>query len=78
MNEKQIEGTNIDAMLEDVLKNLGVDENAPPRWIPQYYESKSGLGGKVSDGYICSRCGKHSHWKAESCDGCGAIMEETK
>lgn len=68
----------IDAMLNDVLKSMGVDVNGkqPPHWITQYYHSKSIFGEKHEDGYICSRCGKHSWNKKKSCDGCNSIMEE--
>ena len=63
------------ALIEKVLRNMGVDvdKKRPPHWITKYYHSN--LGGKYKDGFICSRCGKHSWSKKNVCDGCNSIMQ---
>ena len=65
-----------DALIKRILRDMGVDvdKTKPPHWITQYYHSKSLFGGKCKDGYMCSRCGKHSYSKKETCDGCNSVM----
>lgn len=62
-----------DVYVNEILKGMGVDvdKKKPPHWIPQLYR------GYV-DGYICSRCGKHSWSKKDVCDGCNSIMNNRK
>jgi hypothetical protein len=65
-----------DLYVNGILRDMGVDvdKKKPPHWITQYYHSKSIFGGKVNDGYMCSRCGKKSYSKKKVCDGCGCVM----
>ena len=69
-----------DAFINDILRKMGVDidKKKPPHWITKYYHSKSIFGGKYEDGYMCSRCGKHSWNKKDVCDGCNSIMTNIK
>jgi hypothetical protein len=69
-----------DAFINDILRKMGVDidKKKPPHWITKYYHSKSIFGGKYEDGYMCSRCGKHSWNKKDVCDGCNSIMTNMK
>ena len=69
-----------DAFINDILRKMGVDidKKKPPQWITKYYHSKSIFGGKYEDGYMCSRCGKHSWNKKDVCDGCNSIMTNMK
>lgn len=71
MNDAQLDG-----IIADVLKGLGVEPDKQARWLPYYYFSKAAppIGGKRQDGWICSHCGKHSYRKASVCDGCKKIM----
>ena len=65
-----------DALVNDILRGMGVDVDGkkPPHWIKHYYHSKMFPTEKYKDGYICSRCGKHSWSKKDVCDGCNSIM----
>ena len=69
-----------DNLVRGILKDMGVDvdNKKPPHWITQYYHSQSIYGGKHEDGYMCSRCGKHSWSKKEICDGCNSVMTNWK
>lgn len=69
----------MDALVNSILREMGVDvdKKKPPHWIQKYYKSKSIFGGEYEDGYICSRCGKHSWTKKEKCDGCDSVITET-
>lgn len=66
----------IDSLVNSVLKEMGVKPNEPARWIEHYYISQAAppIGGKRLDGYICSKCGKHSYVKRSVCDGCNSQM----
>jgi len=68
------------AFIDGILRDMGVDvdKRKPPHWMPKYYHSKVFLGEKYDDGYMCSRCGKHSWAKKKVCDGCNSVMEEEK
>lgn len=65
-----------DAYVNEILRGMGVDvdKKKPPHWIQDYYTSR--VHGKVKNGYICSRCGKHSSSKKDVCDGCNSIMKK--
>lgn len=69
-----------DSLLDGILRDMGVDvdKRKPPHWIQKYYQSQSIFGGKVANGYMCSRCGKKSWSKKKVCDGCNSVMEELK
>ena len=62
----------IDAIVASVMRKMGCDPSAPPHWVQQEYISTEGF--KVSDGFVCSRCGKHSWAKRNACDGCNSTM----
>jgi hypothetical protein len=64
--------SDIDAIVASVMREMGCDPSAPPRWIPQEYNSVTGF--KVPDGFVCSFCGKHSLAKRKVCDGCQSTM----
>lgn len=66
-----------DGMTSEILRSMGVDVDGkqPSYWITNYYHSKMFLDEKYEDGFLCSRCGRHSWSKKKICDGCGAIME---
>lgn len=69
-----------DGYVNGILRDMGVDvdKKKPPHWITKYYHSKSIFGGKVGDGYMCSRCGKHSWVMKDVCDGCNSVMTGVK
>lgn len=69
-----------DSLLNGILRDMGVDvdKKKPPHWITKYYQSKVVIGAKCEDGYMCSRCGKHSWSKTEICDGCDSVMVDLK
>lgn len=58
----------IDAIVADVLREMRCDPMKPPHWVPRVHK----------DGYVCSRCGKHTWWEKEKCDGCHAVMGADK
>lgn len=68
----------IDAIVASVLKEMGCDPKKPPHWISHIHKCADQSTGevyrKMESGYVCSRCGKHSWWKKEKCDGCHAVM----
>ena len=66
----------IDELVNDVLISMGVDvdKKKPPHWIQDWYVSKGVVKSKTPDGFICSRCGKKSWSKNESCDACDSVM----
>lgn len=74
----------MESLIASVLREMGVEPNKPARWKPHYYISNAAppIGGKRQDGWICSKCGKHSYVKKNVCDGCNSQMptesEDTK
>lgn len=67
-----------DAMVDSILRDMGVDldNKNPPYWKTRYRTDKCGY--KHEEGYICSRCGKYSYYKKEKCDGCDSVMRNLK
>lgn len=68
-----------DEYINGLLREMGVDVDCkkPPHWVEQY--SKSIIGdAKYGDGYMCSRCGKHSYARTETCSGCNSVMTNSK
>lgn len=67
-----------DPLVEDALKNMGVNRNEPPHWLPNIHRVVDQSTGKVvrehKNGYLCSYCGKHSWHTRLTCSGCGKIM----
>ena len=70
--------SDIDGIVADVLKEMGIEPNKPARWKTHIHNCIDQSTGKVyrkmEDGYICSKCGKHSYSKKAVCDGCGSQM----
>lgn len=64
-----------DALVKSIMQELGCDSKTPPHWVQHTYKS-SVMGWDVPDGYVCSRCGKHSWTKKTKCDGCDSIMSK--
>ena len=68
----------IEDLINDVLRQMGVNSKKPAQWIPNIDrlvdESTGEIFREYHRGYICSYCGKHSWSKKEKCDGCGNIM----
>ena len=60
--------------IDEILKEMGVEPNKPAQWKPHYYNSK--FFGSREDGWICSKCGKHSYVKSNVCDGCNSQMSD--
>ncbi len=67
-----------DGFIDSILREMGVDvdKKKPPQWLKHYHKSNAGF--KYENGYICSWCGKHSHYKKETCDGCKSFMTSAK
>ena len=57
-----------DKLINEILKNMGVDPNGPSKWIPQMHKTQI-------TGFICGRCGIHSYTKKLICPGCKCKME---
>ena len=69
---------NEDALIEKVLKEMGVNRNEPPHWKPNIHKVIDQTTGEVvrehQNGYMCSYCGKHSWYKTITCSGCNKTM----
>ena len=69
---------NEDALVEKVLKEMGVNRNEPPHWKPNIHKVVDQTTGKVvrerQNGFICSYCGKHSWYTTLTCSGCNKRM----
>lgn len=65
-----------ESMIDEILKEMGVEPNKPARWKPHYYTSMSVPPAKRQEGWFCSKCGKHSWVKRNVCDGCDSHMQE--
>ena len=61
-----------DSFVNGILKEMGCEPEKPARWKPHYYISR--IFGRREDGWICSKCGKHSYVKRSVCDGCNSQM----
>ena len=70
----------IDAIVNSVLREMGCDPKKKPHWVEHICKKIDRTTGEVfrmlPDGYVCSRCGKHSWSKKEKCDGCNSVMWE--
>lgn len=75
-----------DAMINGIVKEMGVEPNKPARWKTHIHKCIDQTTGEVyrtmEDGYFCSKCGKYSYYKKSVCDGCNSQMpkenEDTK
>ena len=69
-----------DDFINNILKEMGVNPNEPPRWKQHYHEfidlSTGNVFDRMKDGYFCSYCGKYSYYQAGKCDGCNSIMQK--
>ena len=67
-----------DSLIAGILKEMGVEPNKPARWKTRIHKCIDQRTGEVyremKDGYMCSKCGKHSYYKASVCEGCGSPM----
>lgn len=61
----------IETIIDDVVRDMGLEPDKPARWKPNYYYSQISVGGRVLIGYTCSRCGIHSYSRKDICPGCG-------
>ena len=72
----------IDSIVARVLRGMGCDPNKSPHWIAHKHKCRDQTTGEIyremENGYVCSRCGKHSWSKKEKCDGCNAVMQKGK
>lgn len=71
---------NIDEIAKSVMREMGCDPRKPPHWVQHIHKCRDQTTGqvyrKMKNGYVCSRCGKHSWTKKEKCDGCNSVMEK--
>ena len=71
--------SDIDRLVAQIMREMGCDPKKPPHWVVKMHHCKDQTTGEVyrsiRDGYICSRCGKHSYAKKDKCDGCGSVMQ---
>lgn len=71
-----------DSFVNGILKSMGCDPNKPARWIPRIYRAIDQTTKEVvreyEDGWLCSKCGKHSWSRCEVCDGCNSTMQNPK
>ena len=72
----------IDKLVTEVMNEMGVEPNKPARWKVHIHncidQSTGEVYRKMEDGYVCSKCGKHSCSKKSICDGCGSTMQIEK
>lgn len=70
----------IDAIVNSVLREMGCDPKKKPYWVVHVRKTIDQTTGAVVrlflEGYVCSRCGKHSWSKKKKCDGCNSVMME--
>ena len=70
----------IEHLIAGILKEMGVDRNKPPHWMPNVDTVRDRTTGEIvreyKRGYLCSYCGKHSWSKKDMCDGCNSVMQK--